>query len=658
MRHWVPRPIYWIFSLMFFFLICMSAYRIFFFEHFGSQSPSFDVLWMGLRYDARAVSILGLAMSLLIALPVLNPTSHALTGKGWTIVLTIVWLIFLFFYGADFYYHDYLKQRLSASVLQFLADANISAGMVWETYPVLRIMLLLIFMAGIFAFFHAQLLQKIKSFQPVTEKKKIIPAYILFVLLMAIAAFGRIGQYPLRWSDAFLFTDDFKASASLNPFQSFISTFQFRNDGFDEKLTSDGFSRMAEYLNIDPAQKNSLNYVRKYNYVRSDNQPPMNVVLVICESFHAPKCSAFGNSLDPTPYFKNLADQGVLYDRCFTPAFGTARGVWSVITGIPDVLTTQTSSRNPLLVDQHSIFNDFKDYEKFYFLGGSTSWANIQGVLKNNIDGLNIVEQDQFTSQRVDVWGISDKNLFLESNQILSKQTKPFFAIIQTADNHRPYTIPQEDIGAFQKKAHSAASLSANFFENNEQYNAFRYMDFSIKTFMDAARKSNYFSNTLFVFVGDHGLRGGVGSAYPKVYSEIGISAEHVPLLFYAPGKLIPKRKHQVCSQLDVLPSIAGFVKHSHTNSTLGRNLFDTNSLKSGQVFIADPDNGNHTLLNDSFYFTEFTRIGKYQFGSMLHDQKIPLDKRHDSIQHSLATQLRDWQSTARYLLFHNKKNK
>jgi phosphoglycerol transferase MdoB-like AlkP superfamily enzyme len=658
MRLCIPRPIFWIFSLMIFFLICMSAYRIFFFEHFGNHSITLDVFWMGFRYDARAVSVLGLAMSIFIAFPSFNPAYFTKSRKWWTIALTIVWLFFLFFYGADFYYHDYLKQRLSASVLQFLADANISAGMVWETYPVMRIMLLLILLAGTFAFLHAWLLQKIQSLQPVTEKKKTIPAYVLFVLVMSVAAFGRIGQYPLRWSDAFLFTDDFKASASLNPFQSFISTFQFRNDGFDEALTRDGFSRMAEYFDIDPTQKNSLNYARKYDFDTSDYRPPMNVVLVICESFHAPKSSAFGNSLDPTPYFKKLADEGLLYDRCFTPAFGTARGVWAVITGIPDVLTTKTSSRNPLLVNQHSILNDFKDYEKFYFLGGSTSWANIQGVLKNNIDGLNIVEQEQFSSKRVDVWGISDKNLFLESNQILSKQTKPFFAIIQTADNHRPYTIPQEDIGKFQKKTFSTSLLSANFFENNEQYNAFRYMDFSIKTFMDAARSSKYFSNTLFVFVGDHGLRGGVGSAYPKVYSEIGISAEHVPLLFYAPGKIIPNRKHQVCSQLDILPSIAGFVKHAHINSTLGRNLFDTNTQKSGHVFIADPENGNHTLLNDSFYFTEFTRIGKNQFGSMLHDQKIPIDKKHDSIQKSMAIHLRDWQSTARYLLFHNKKNK
>ena len=98
-----------------------------------------------------------------------------------------------------------------------------------------------------------------------------------------------------------------------------------------------------------------------------------------------------------------------------------------------------------LHVDQHTIINDYKGYEKFYFIGGSLSWANISGLLTNNIDGLHLYEQEDYKAKTIDVWGISDKNLFLEANDVLKQQTHPFFAVIQTADNHRPYTIPEED---------------------------------------------------------------------------------------------------------------------------------------------------------------------------------------------------------------------
>ena len=107
-----------------------------------------------------------------------------------------------------------------------------------------------------------------------------------------------------------------------------------------------------------------------------------NVVVVICESFSAYKSSMWGNPLNTTPFFNGLCNQGLFFDHCFTPSYGTARGVWAVITGIPDVeVSTTTSSRNPSAVDQHTIINDFEGYNKFYFLGGSTSWANIRGLL-------------------------------------------------------------------------------------------------------------------------------------------------------------------------------------------------------------------------------------------------------------------------------------
>jgi hypothetical protein len=131
-----------------------------------------------------------------------------------------------------------------------------------------------------------------------------------------------------------------------------------------------------------------------------------------------------------------MCKEGIFFNRAFSPAYGTARGVWATITGVPDVQQGKTSSRNPA-VNQHTIINDFKGKEKLYFLGGSSSWANIRGLLTNNIEGLRLYEQGSYKAKEIDVWGISDKNLFLEANDAMAKETKPFFAVIQTADNHQ-----------------------------------------------------------------------------------------------------------------------------------------------------------------------------------------------------------------------------
>ena len=52
--------------------------------------------------------------------------------------------IALLFFAVDFAHYAYLEQRLNASVLNYLEDARISITMVWQSYPVIRIILGLI----------------------------------------------------------------------------------------------------------------------------------------------------------------------------------------------------------------------------------------------------------------------------------------------------------------------------------------------------------------------------------------------------------------------------------------------------------------------------------------------------------------------------------
>jgi len=654
----IPRLIRWVLSILLSFLVLMTIYRVVFFFHYRGISRPFSgsAFLLGLRYDARVVAVLGLFMLLLSAVPFLNPIKKRAVHTFWNILVCVFLLLLLIFYSADFYHYDYLKQRLNASVLNFLVDAKISFGMMWETYPILKIFFAIIVFTFLFVKWHDKTIKTISDKKPTHQKNKITSIYyIVFVLLLAGFTFGRLGQYPLRWSDAFAFTDDFKASTSLNPFQSFFSSLQFRNPKYDIKKVNASYDIMAEYLGVPHPDASNLNYLREVKFDSTISEKP-NVVVVICESFSAYKSSMFGNKLNATPYFNKMCNDGVFFERCFTPAFGTARGVWATITGIPDIEQSKTSSRNPLAVDQHTIINDFKGYEKYYFLGGSTTWANIRGLLKNNINDLHIIEQEDFKSNQVDVWGISDKNLFLESNKILAQQQKPFFAIIQTADNHRPYTIPEEDLNTFKKVNYPSDTLLKYGFDNNGQLNAFRYTDFNYEHFIEAAKKEKYFKNTIFVFVGDHGLRGDAGNLFPQSFTKQGILAEHVPLLFYSPNLLQPKKVKQVCSQLDVLPSVAALTRQSHRNTTLGRNLFDTAQRQHKFAFIADPELSNIALVSDEYYFSKSFNGKASNFVSVVNNEPITVNKQTDSIKKRMDELVNAWYETAKYMILNNKK--
>lgn len=657
----IPRLTRWLVQVALFFFILMFVLRLITFFYFAppglhtGKVPG--AFWLGFRYDAREVGILCLLLLIIGSVPALHPfTTKA--GKKITFLLLGIFLVWaIVFYMADYLHFRYLLQRLNASALSFLEDASISGTMVWQTYPVIRILLamLLVF------FMLFWLLRRIykstgKSVYTGSKPKRILMGIAVF-LLCALGIFGRAGQFPLRWSDAFNLGSDFQANLALNPFQSFFSSLSFRTSSFNLGKVRKNYSEVAAYLGVQKPDSTILNFERTIKAGPDSGKRP-NIILVICESFSGYKSSMWGNPLNTTPYFAALCKQGLFFDNCFTPSFGTARGVWASVTGITDVEANKTASRNPAMVDQHTIINDFEGYDKLYFLGGSTSWANIRGLLSNNIKGLHIYEQDDYKSPKIDVWGISDHNLFKEANGILKQQSKPFFAIIQTADNHRPYTIPEEDLKEFKKINMPADSLKKYGFEGNDEMNAFRFTDFCFQSFIEAAKKESYFDNTIFMFIGDHGINGNAGNMFPPAWSDDGLTRNHVPLLFYSPKKITPQRLHCVVSQVDVLPTLAGLAKVNYTNTSFGRDLLKQYSVDSGKsniAFIYDANNQDVGVIKGDWYYT------RNQKGSQEKTRWVDFDSKEKPVnKDSLIAADRGlteaFYETARYMLQHNKK--
>jgi phosphoglycerol transferase MdoB-like AlkP superfamily enzyme len=717
-----PQLVSWMFLIAVTFLIFMTALRFAFFFHFKptgySFSNSIGAFLLGLNFDLRIVcgivlfpflvgnlylnynvknklsigSIAAVIFTLLIMvlLMVFMQKGHAplfiLLFIGTLFLLILIWLFatkncnpfrnaasrkifktyfFIFslalviFYAVDFQHYDYLHQRLNATVLTYTEDASISTKMIIETYPIFWIFAYIILSTTLLAVLYNWYFKKIteKAYREHLVLKAAVR--IIFTLLLGLGIFGRINQYPLRWSDAFTFNDDFKANLALNPVQSFLSSLEFKSSTYNEKKVRGYYPLIANYLDIKNQDSAHLNYTRQF--IPTGSPTGYNVVVVICESFSAYKSSMWGNPLNTTPFFNQLTKDGVFFDRCFTPAYGTARGVWATITGIPDVEYPNTASRNPSYVDQHTIINDYKGYDKFYFIGGSSSWANIRGLLTNNIIGLNLYEEENFKAHTVDVWGISDKRLFLEANKVFATQQKPFFAVIQTADNHRPYTIPEEDRKEFMLETHSPDSLKKFGFDNNAELNAFRYSDFSFRKFIEAAQKETYFKNTIFVFVGDHGLRGSSGAMFPKAWESAGLGARHVPLLFYAPSILGPKRYSNTVSQLDLIPSVSALANISYTNTTMGKNLFDTTAqlpthFKNAR-FTYEPNTREIGIVTDDYVYLLGTTDGKEQFISAKDNAPIPNNNETEEDKRLLKQLAQAYFETAKYMLYHNKKD-
>lgn len=532
-------------------------------------------LWLGARFDAR-VALVAVALAWLIAAlpfigPRLRPPAARTLWWAYWMLLAAVWAAGVIF---DAGHYAYLGQRLSAVLFSLARDGREAAGMVWQTYPVTWIVLGFVLWMGVCHLAFGPMWRWALRVRPSTPWRA-RGAGALVLLVAVFVVHGKFSQYPLRWSDAVELPGTFSQSFALNPLHSLFDTWSFRGHRLDEAQMRPDADRIRAFVGLPPlAPGEPVSFLR--TVPPRPGAEPLNVVVVLLESFAAHKTGVLGNPLGATPSFDALAKDGLLFTRMMSAHAHTARGVFATVTGMPDVSHPSTASRNPAASNQHTIVNEFKGHRKFYFIGGSTSWANVRGVLTANIDGIDIYEQGRLKSPSVDVWGVSDKNLFLEANEVFRAQTQPFFAIVQTSGNHRPYSIPKEDVdGGFQPPTPTEADLQAQGFVSLAEYRAFAYLDWCVGQFMKQARQEAYFRNTVFAFIGDHGIIGPTGPHLPKSWLELSITQGHTPLLVYSPGRVAPRQVDHWAQQVDVMPTLASLAGIGYRNTTLGRDLLD-----------------------------------------------------------------------------------
>ena len=654
-RYKIPKTIIWVINLFIIFVCIFTFFRVAAFLSFKPDDlgitdtlPSF---LLGLRFDLRWISIVLLPIILASLLPHLSPFYSELNKKIWTWYLAVMTFFIFFFFGADFGNFAYNRTRLNASALNFVEDAQISLSMLWQSYPIFWLLMALviavIFIMWLYRRSHIYVTSKTDGLGiPYRRRWFIAGAFIL-----ALFIYGTLSTSPLSWNKAFIFQDNFKSYLALNPLQNFFTTLRFRKPVNNETKARSYFDEMKQLLQLPPTE--TFGYRREILPGSKSLESHPNVVLVLCESFSMYKSSMSGNPLNTTPYFNELTKEGIFFERCFTPHFSTARGLFATVTGIPDVQLSKFSTRVPESQEQHTIINNFEGYEKFYFLGGSPGFNNFVGLLKN-IDSLQMFTEGRFKSEPMNVWGISDKNLFLEANEHFSRQEKPFFAIIQTANNHRPFTIPKED-NDFEMLQVNEDTLELYGFETVEEFNAFRYADYCFKKFIEKAKEEKYFANTIFVFVGDHGVSGNALKVYPKVWTDQRLTDMHVPLLFYAPHLLKPELRKETVSQVDVLPTVASMIHQPYINTTLGRNLLMPGK-QNNFAFIISHDEGKIGMVTDDYFFTQNINFKSEQLFPVKSNSLNLTSRQQDSLKEQLSKSTIAYYETAKWMLKNNKK--
>ncbi len=114
--------------------------------------------------------------------------------------------------------------------------------------------------------------------------------------------------------------------------------------------------------------------------------------------------------------------------------------------------------------------------------------------------------------------GVPDDYMFEFSTPKLNdlfRDGKPFFAAYMTASDHGPLIIP-EDV-PFHPRS------------NDMQHQIVEYADWPIEQFIKLASHQEWFRNTIFVFIADH------GSVTENNIYDMPLSYHHTLLIIYAP---------------------------------------------------------------------------------------------------------------------------
>ncbi len=655
---------YIIVNVCFLFLFSFAFRLIFYFALLNTDNVSSSEISTAFLYGIRFDIKLAVLTFFPLALLILIVNHRFFKRKVYRIIATtylvLAYLTLSVFYLVDFGYYSYLYTRLDAASLRFLSDLKISAQLLWETYPVLKGAFGLIALVIIVHFLTRRYYNKVARKEAYAISKKIKAVYFVGVfLLLAFGIYNSFTHYPLRWSQAFFSKNNSLNQFALNPVLNFFDSFAFRNEGVDMDKTNAYYPAIADYLNIP---EDSISFKREVVFDSIYPQKP-NIVVVMLESLGVVPMSFYGNEANGTPNMDRIMNESIHFDNFYVHKPNTAGSVFASVTGLADIDDVKTASRNARVIDQRIIFDQFEGYEKLYFLGGSANWANIRGVFQSNIKDLKIFEEGSYeVEDRADVWGIDDYDLFKESDKVLSalnRDKKPFVAYIQTATNHRPFTVPdeRETYRPLKKGDISEALLNRSGFISLAQLNALRYLDFNVDVFLRRAKESGYYDNTIFVFFGDHNTSMNPTKNFKKEF-DLAIQVHHVPFFIHAPKYAQPRKMTNVAKLADLFPTVASIAKSNYTNYTLGSNALDTlNTDSFGFVHLRIKGEPAVGLVQNGFYYSKTIKTNSTSLYKLSDDETTDVRDQYSKVASKMDSLITSYYHSTKYLYYNNKKS-
>ena len=300
---------------------------------------------------------------------------------------------------------------------------------------------------------------------------------------------------------------------------------------------------------------------------------PMNVVVLIVESFSKEFVGSFNTHLDNgtykgyTPFLDSLLTKGLTFQYSYSNGRKSIDGMPSVLSSIPSFV-------EPFFLTPASLNNvsslarelKHKGYYSAFFHGamngsmGFQAFANSVGF--DSYWGRTEYNEDPKYHGDDDfdgTWAIWDEEFLQFFCDRMTEFKQPFVTSVFTATSHNPYALPERYKNVFPKGTHPI-------------HECIGYTDNALRHFFATASKQPWYNNTLFVITADHASM----NEHPEYVTDLG--AFTVPILFYVPGmpELQGKDTETVVEQIDIMPTVLGILGYDRPYIGFGQDILHT----------------------------------------------------------------------------------
>ena len=385
---------------------------------------------------------------------------------------------------ADSTLYSYWGFRMDYTPFMYLKTPAEAAASV-TTFQAIFFFIKIFFLAAVSIYLYKSLIDRF--FSDFNKLKYRLPGTIIFLLLtgsLIIPVRGGFGIAPINAGSVYFSPVMFLNHTAVNAVWNVGTT------AFTQKPVSN------PYNFGDPSEARALVEALKDKPGNSpkvlNNQKP-DILLIILESFSGYVVGPVGGDSLVTPNFNRFCREGILFTNFYASGTRTDKAMPAILNGYPAqpaqsiIKEPRKSQTLPGIV---RILSE-KGYNSSFWYGGEINFANFNSFVIGS-GFRTIITKDNFNPDDFNSkWGVHDHVLFSALRDSMTHPREPFINVVLTLSSHEPFDVPMETRFAGT--------------DNITKYkNSVYYADRALGDFIDWAKTTDWWKNTLVIMLADH----------------------------------------------------------------------------------------------------------------------------------------------------------